>query len=389
MTRDLARSTRTEVTRLAHSGLDWVNFANRAGQAISRLIGFERSCWHTVDPGTILFTGALNQNIACSGTWLAEHEYIVEDVNKWWFLARSGRRAGATSLATQGNLSRSARHRSHASYGLGDELRLSLVADGLYWAAAAFLRDRDQPWFTEDDVRLAASLCGPLAEGFRRALVATSVAAGHDKFDVPGVVVFDQHGDPESISPAAERWITEMIEMPPPATPAGSKVVQIVAARARSLPSGQDPLQLQARSRAQTHSGQWLLLYGTQLSGGADGRTAVIIQPAAPNEVIPLVALAYGLSDRERQVTRLCIEGRSTKEIAQALHVSPFTVQDHLKAIFGKTGARTRGELVGQVFLEHYVPRWEEQPNHPPGWQAYNTPPAVGQPPALRQNRPG
>jgi DNA-binding CsgD family transcriptional regulator len=261
------------------------------------------------------------------------------------------------------------------SGGIGDELRASFVLDGIYWGAAGFLRNQDEPWFTEDDVRMLAALCEPLAEGFRRALLATSVMTSDQSGDVTGVVVFDERGQPESISPAAERRIAEKIEIPAPATPADSAMVQIVAARARTLAAGQDPLQLAARSRVQTRSGRWLLLYGTQLSGGADGRTAVIIQPAAPSEIVPLVALAYGLSERERQVTRLCMQGRSTKQIAQALQVSPYTVQDHLKSIFGKTGARSRGELVGQVFLEHYVPRWEELPGAPAGWLAYTTPP--------------
>ena len=370
MNRERLRRTRDQVVRLAHAGLDWVTFATEITETVRRVVPFDRSCWHLVDPGTVLFTGSLTQGVTCSGAWLAEYEYVIEDVNKWSFLARSGRRAGATSLATHGDLSRSARHRSHASYGIGDELRGAFVADGTYWGAAGFLRDRGRPWFTEDEVRVLASLSEPVAVGLRRAIL-TSCAGTEESFDeVPGVVVFDEHGRAESISPAAEHWIAQMIEVPPPSVPADSKMVQVVAARARALRPGQDPLELAARSRVRTTSGRWLLLYGTQLSGGPEGRTAVIIQPAATHEVAPLVTLAYGLSERECQITRLCMTGQSTKEIAQALAMSPYTVQDHLKSIFIKTGARSRGELVGQIFLQHYAPRWEDVSGAPAGWFA-------------------
>ncbi len=376
---ELLHRTRDKLVRLAQARLDWVTFSVEATEALRRAIPFDRSCWHMVDPGTVLFTGSLNQNVGCSGAWLAEYEYVVEDVNKWAFLARSGRRAGATSLATHGDLSRSARHRSHAASGIGDELRGSFVVDGTYWGAAGFLRDRDRPWFTEDEVRGLASLSEPIAAAFRRALLTPWVTTDEGRDDGPGVVVFDEHGKVESISPAAERWITQMIEVPPPPVPADSKMIRVVAARARALRAGQDLLELAARSRVQTQSGRWLLLYGTRLSGEADGRTAVIIQPAAPHEVAPLVALAYGLSERECQITRLCMQGRSTSQMAQTLGLSPYTVQDHLKSIFDKTGARSRGELVGQIFLEHYVPRWEDLPDSPPGWfaKALTTPEAV------------
>ncbi len=365
--------TRDKIARLARAGLDWVTFSVEATEELRRAVPFDRSCWHMVDPGTVLFTGSLNQDVGCSGAWLAEYEYMLEDVNKWSFLARSGRRAGATSLATHGDLSRSARHRSHEAYGIGDELRGSFVVDGTYWGAAGFLRDGDRPWFTEEDVRFLASLAEPIAEAFRRALLTPRAASEGLCGDGPGVVVFDEGGSAESISPAAERWIAQIIEVPPPATPTDSKMVQVVAARARALRVGQDPLEVAARSRVQTKSGRWLLLYGTRLSGGAEGRTAVIIQPAAPHEVAPLVALAYGLSERECQITRLCMKGQSTNQMAQTLGLSPYTVQDHFKSIFDKTGARSRGELVGQIFLEHYVPRWEDLADSPPGWFAKAT----------------
>jgi DNA-binding NarL/FixJ family response regulator len=117
-----------------------------------------------------------------------------------------------------------------------------------------------------------------------------------------------------------------------------------------------------------------LLLYGSQLRGTPAGRTAVVIQPAPASEVAPLVALAYGLTSRECAVTRLCIEGRSTREIAAELHLSSYTVQDHLKAIFAKTAVSSRGELVGQVFLDHHVSRWEDLARPPAGWHGYAEP---------------
>jgi DNA-binding CsgD family transcriptional regulator len=268
--------------------------------------------------------------------------------------------------------SRSARHRSHVDFGVGtgDELRGSFVADDRYWGAAGFLRDSDQPWFTEDDVRFLAALSKPLAHGLRSALIANVVIAEVViAADGPGVVVFGEDGGAEFISPAAEHWIAQLVEEPPPSSPAESKMVQAVATRARTLAHGDDPLQLAARSRVQTRTGAWLVLYGTPLAGGGGRRTAVILQPATPNEVAPLVAHAYGLTERETQIVRLCMQGRSTKEMAGDLNVSAYTVQDHLKGIFDKTGVRSRNELVGQVFLEHYAPRWEDV-DGPSGWLA-------------------
>jgi DNA-binding CsgD family transcriptional regulator len=363
-----------QIRDLNGGGLRWVEYVAAVERALLRAIPFTRSCWHSVDPGTVLFTGSLNRNIGCSGSWIAEHEYVIEDVNKWAFLAHSGRLAGATSLATHGQLSRSARHRSHTGFGIGDELRVAFVSDGVYWGSAALLREADQPWFTEQDVATVAWLSAVIAAGARRALLNASIDEVVPAVDGPGVILFDPDGRPESITPAAEHWIGQIVEDPAPPTPSESRIVQAVAVTARHAGAGADPLQLAARSRVRTRTGTWLLLYGSRLNGEPAGRTAVVIQPAPASEIAPLVALAYGLTGREQAVTRLCIEGRSTRQIADRLTLSAYTVQDHLKSIFAKTGVRSRGELVGQIFLEHRVPRWESVTNAPPGWDAYAEP---------------
>jgi DNA-binding CsgD family transcriptional regulator len=365
----LVPRVRDSIERLRARGLTWVDYSAAVADVLATAVSFHAWCCHTVDPGTILFTGSVHRNVGCSGSWLAHHEYTVEDVNKWSFLAHSGRIAGASSIDTHGELSRSTRHRSHETYGFGDELRVSFVVDGIYWGAAAFLRRADEPWFTETEVRTVAMLAPSIAAGLRRALLAPPIGptAGAPLDHGPGVVVFDEHGEPESISGAAQRWIGELIEDPPPSTPSESKTVQAIAARARTIAPGTDPLELAARARVRTRSGAWLLLYGTRLSGDTGGRTAVIIHPATPQDIAPVIALSYGLTERECHVAMQCVRGRVTKEIARALSLSPYTVQDHLKSIFDKTGVRSRGELVGQIFLDHYATRWEAPASAAPG----------------------
>ena len=74
-------------------------------------------------------------------------------------------------------------------------------------------------------------------------------------------------------------------------------------------------------------------------------------------ELAPLIPDAFGLTDRERRVTELVAQGFSTSDIGQRLHLSAYTVQDHLKSTFDKTGAGSRGELVARLFFDHYAPR--------------------------------
>jgi DNA-binding CsgD family transcriptional regulator len=55
-------------------------------------------------------------------------------------------------------------------------------------------------------------------------------------------------------------------------------------------------------------------------------------------------------------VTALVFQGRSTRQIARALSISPYTVQEHLTSIFDKVGCPQPRELVGQVFFRHCLP---------------------------------
>jgi NarL family two-component system response regulator LiaR len=56
--------------------------------------------------------------------------------------------------------------------------------------------------------------------------------------------------------------------------------------------------------------------------------------------------LGDDLSERERQVLALVIEGLSNEEIAEQLVISPYTVKNHVSACISKLGANNRTQAV-------------------------------------------
>lgn len=59
----------------------------------------------------------------------------------------------------------------------------------------------------------------------------------------------------------------------------------------------------------------------------------------------------YRITEREQEILRLICVGKTNKEIAGILYISPVTVRDHISNIFRKTGVKSRTQLVG-LFIE-------------------------------------
>lgn len=146
----------------------------------------------------------------------------------------------------------------------------------------------------------------------------------------------------------------------------------ISSSAALKFPSFHTPLDLTPRIRLRTASDRWLVLHASRLrTTGAEGQIAVIFEEARPSEIAPLIVDAFGLTKREGEKTQLVLRGLSTAEVSEKLHITPNTVHDHFKAIFDKVGVRSRRELVGQIFAQHYQPRMAS--SHEPsadGWFA-------------------
>jgi len=56
-----------------------------------------------------------------------------------------------------------------------------------------------------------------------------------------------------------------------------------------------------------------------------------------------------GLSEQERAIALLIAQGKSNREIAEALVISQRTVGTHIGHIYAKLGLGTRAQLVGWV----------------------------------------
>jgi DNA-binding CsgD family transcriptional regulator len=79
------------------------------------------------------------------------------------------------------------------------------------------------------------------------------------------------------------------------------------------------------------------------------GGIAVTIEPTTTRERLDLFARAHALSNRERDIVQELTTGAATAEIAEHLFLSPYTVQDHLKAVFEKTGVHSRKSLLARA----------------------------------------
>ncbi len=326
------------------------DFARQATALVRKAVPGDGTCLLTLDPATLLPTGEIVDNALppAATPRLTEIELGEPDFNKFTALARLPVPAASLSEATRGDLDRSRRHRElRASSGFGDELRVVLADDTGTWAALTLLRARDRPAFTPSEVQFVASVAGVLAEGVRRALLDEPVA-GLDPVE-PGLLVLAPDGTLEMANQSAEHWLGELVAPDVSALP---KVVLAVANRARR-DGDEDGL---ARARVRTPRGEWLVVRGSPLGEGADARVAVHLEAARATELAPLVVAAYGLTERERTVTELVARGHSTNHIAARLGVSAYTVQDHLKSIFEKSGTASRAELVARLFLDHHPP---------------------------------
>jgi DNA-binding CsgD family transcriptional regulator len=342
----------TDLARLALRAPSRAEFFDEAAARLQRVLPHDGACWHTLDPGSDLVTEHQLQNIPDRFPLIAHNEYEVDDVNKFADLARAKHKAASLHEATGGRLERSPRYRDLLALGgIGAELRGAFVADGVTWGAVIMIRMAGGREFARGEIELLDRASALFARAVRRGLVTEASRAAAPPATAPGVLELDASGGLERASSTAQPLLEELSGTTaehgwrsPAVQAMASATRQAIAARASQLPS----------SAVKTPAGTWLVLHGALL--GADG-VAVFIQRAHPTLVAPLLLKAYGLTAREQEVTQWLLRGATSAQAARRLAISPHTVNEHIKAIYEKTGARTRGELSATVFFGEHLPR--------------------------------
>ena len=360
MTADARQRAAAQVRQLARRGLDVPTFWRECNQVLATAVPhYLAPCWFTFDPASLLITSHYDPVIPEISAEFLAHEYRAADVLKMAEVAYSGSGVATIHQATGGDPSRSPGWRAFVQpYGGDQQVMVALRSKpGEAWGLLALYREAGQPEFSRDEIGFLAAVAGPLAQGARRGLLVGEATDPEGPY-APALIVLDEDWQVQSMTPGAEALLAELpggaVSAARDALPA---CVLSVAGRAlRSLETAGTTGEV-AVARVRADSGQWMILHGAPLLRDSNRRVAIIVERGDPDRLAPLLMAAYELTDREKDVTRLVLQGEITSSIAARLFVSPQTVQQHLKNIFDKTSVRSRRELIGKVFFAHYEPR--------------------------------
>ncbi|MGV1009545.1 MAG: helix-turn-helix transcriptional regulator [Dermatophilaceae bacterium] len=335
-----ADRARRDIAALAASGLGVSEMHRAAIGLVDRHVGTDLTCWACIDPESLVIstmTGGQTGIPAQFEPLLAHAEYSAAEPHTFAGLARHNHGLAKLSELSQRDRERCARLTTvWRPLGLDRELRVLFRVDGACWGAAGMVRAGAD--FSERECEFLAAVAPAVAAATRLA-VRTEVGR-HLTAGPPAVVVVRPDGALGALTAAAREWQERLDEIAP-----GRFLLMMQVMAAGVLAATTDTF----HARLRDGRGSWAVLQASRLIGPDEEQVAVVIEPATGDRLLGMLLEAYALTQREREVCRQVIAGRSTADIAGRLVISANTVQDHLKSVFAKVGVRSRGELVARL----------------------------------------
>lgn len=93
----------------------------------------------------------------------------------------------------------------------------------------------------------------------------------------------------------------------------------------------------------------FLVVRTRPMSGAAGLFIGVTVERSKPGRSLTGAAARYSISPREVQVLALLLDGLHLSEIAERLHITSSTVQDHIKHLLEKTDTHNRAEMTAKI----------------------------------------
>ncbi|MBF6327667.1 helix-turn-helix transcriptional regulator [Nocardia transvalensis] len=230
-------------------------------------------------------------------------------------------------------------------HGIGSSLRLLLCDSRGAWGVLELLRSQGGRPFDDEDSEQAARLTPALLAVLRRYVTAGPLLPEQPP-PLPGVIVV---GADDTIRAATSQgWLGHLrTGEPVPGWMAESVMTGLARqARKKAVDPNTAPALLVGPSAT---FGRWIAIHGQLLSGGDPGDVAIVVQAASGDVLLSAICGWYEITGRERQILEHLRTGAATKQIARALGLSIYTVNDHLKAIYRKTRAEGRDTLIAAL----------------------------------------
>lgn len=78
-----------------------------------------------------------------------------------------------------------------------------------------------------------------------------------------------------------------------------------------------------------------------------------------------MVQKTFNLSPREMETLAMLMQGATLNEVAEMMHITSSTVQDHIRSMLEKTGTRNRSELIAKLLRPRLVKQLRQAPPRP------------------------
>ena len=350
-----ASASLDRIARLCRGSLTAKRLREEVVAEVRRVVPFDAYLFMLTDPVTRVGTSPLADTPMVP--WprlpaLIRARYLTT-LNRWPELLEAKIPSASLLATTEGDPSRSL---------LWREVQREL---GVVDVAVAAFGDRYGSWglldlwrtdgtFDPAELQYLGALAPYVVPGLRSALARTFVDTPDQLLPVgPAVVVLDPDLQVRSQTAGAAAALLQLNPPDEPMTPipaAAYNVAAALVAAEQGVPVGEP------WSRVHLGGSRWVTVKADRMaetSGSmldAVQRDIVVsIEPSTPAERTDLFARVHGLSTRETEVLILLGNGLSSHEVATQLVLSEHTVNDHVKSVLEKAGARTRQVLLSRA----------------------------------------